>query len=226
MFSSVCKRRQSNCSLFRNPHTSAASLAATGSAGPSALRTATVGSFVLVSNQYIDLPTVGEQKPVIEVMDSCIEVVKKLLANLMLRDADSCRECWHFANGPPAQTAPLAMTYRPNQRPGPIRRYDHLRMTPTVGPDAAPNLRRLLPWTPALRRLPPWLRHFMRPTSSRVNGIRQEGGKVRPVVRRRRTSPDAGRRATRRSGPAPGARHAGGGRQDPVAGTASECSQP
>jgi hypothetical protein len=148
---------------------------------------------------------VGEQKPVIEVMDSCIEVVKKLLANLMLRDADSCRECWHFANGPPAQTAPLAMTYRPNQRPGPIRRYDHLRMTPTVGPDAAPNLRRLLPWTPALRRLPPWLRHFMRPTSSRVNGIRQEGGKARPVVRRRRTSPDAGRRATRRSGPAPGA---------------------
>ena len=85
---------------------------------------------------------------------------------------------------------------------------------------------RLWPSTPALRRLPPRLRHFMRPTSSRVSGLLQEGGKARPAVRRRRTSPDAGRRATRGAGPAPGARPAGGGRQHPVAGTASECSQP
>jgi hypothetical protein len=60
----------------------------------------------------------------------------------------------------------------------------------------------------------------------RVSGILQEGGKARPAVRRRRTSPDAGRHATRGAVPAPGVRQPGDGRQDPVAGTASECSQP
>jgi hypothetical protein len=68
--------------------------------------------------------------------------------------------------------------------------------------------------------------HELDPGRPRVSGIGQEGGRARQAGRRRRTSPDAGRRATRGAGPAPGARHAGGGRRDPVAGTASECSQP